>query len=146
MRLTATPEVPKSYNNFLAELKDRIRHAQLRAALSVNRELVLLYWSIGRDMQVRQKDQGWGAKVIDRPAVDLRKPFPEMTGFSPRNLKCMRAFAEAWPDEAIVQATLAQLGIRFHRFELLLGRGSNVVWERKILDASEVGRVPDPAR
>jgi predicted nuclease of restriction endonuclease-like (RecB) superfamily len=85
--------LPKGYDTFLSELKDRIRHAQLRAALSVNRELVLLYWSIGRDILARQKDQGWGAKVIERLAADLRKAFPEMGGFSPRNLKYMRAFA-----------------------------------------------------
>ncbi|HTV56263.1 MAG TPA: PDDEXK nuclease domain-containing protein [Terriglobia bacterium] len=109
MTLTATPPVPKGYSSFLAQLRERIRHAQLRAALSVNRELVLLYWSIGRDILSRQRDQGWGAKVIDRLAADLRKAFPEMTGFSPRNLKYMRAFAEGWPNEAIVQATLAQI-------------------------------------
>ncbi|MGH9444669.1 MAG: PDDEXK nuclease domain-containing protein [Terriglobia bacterium] len=103
------PTAPKGYDSFLTELKDRIRHAQLRAALSVNRELVLLHWSIGRDILTRQKDQGWGAKVIDRLAADLRKAFPEMTGFSPRNLKYMRAFAEAWPDEAIVQQLVAQI-------------------------------------
>jgi predicted nuclease of restriction endonuclease-like (RecB) superfamily len=104
-----TTAIPKGYDKFLAELKDRIRHAQLRAALSVNRELVLLYWSVGRDILARQKDRGWGAKVIDRLAADLRKAFPEMTGFSPRNLKYMRAFAEAWPDEAIVQQLVAQI-------------------------------------
>ncbi len=103
------PVLPKGYDSFLTELKNRIRHAQLRAALSVNRELVLLYRSIGTDILLRQKDQGWGAKVIDRLAGDLRKAFPEMTGFSPRNLKYMRAFAEAWPNEAIVQQLVAQI-------------------------------------
>lgn len=101
--------VPKGYESFLKELKNRIQHAQLRAALSVNRELVLLYWSIGKDILTRQKEQGWGAKVIDRLAADLRKAFPEMTGFSPRNLKYMRAFAEAWPEEPIVQQLVAQI-------------------------------------
>ncbi len=100
---------PKGYDSFFKELKDRIQHAQLRAALSVNRELVLLYWSIGKDILTRQKEQGWGAKVIDRLAADLRKAFPHMTGFSPRNLKYMRAFAEAWPEEPIVQQLVAQI-------------------------------------
>jgi predicted nuclease of restriction endonuclease-like (RecB) superfamily len=109
MMSNLTTAVPKGYDKFLTKLKDRIRHTQLRAALSVNRELVLLYWSIGRDILARQKDQGWGAKVIDRLAGDLRKAFPEMSGFSPRNLKYMRAFAEAWPDEAIVQQLVAQI-------------------------------------
>jgi predicted nuclease of restriction endonuclease-like (RecB) superfamily len=97
------------YASLLRDLKRRIRAAQLRAALSVNRELVLLYWSIGRDILMRQKEQGWGAKVIDRLAEDLRKAFPEMTGFSPRNLKYMRAFAGAWPEEPIVQQLVAQI-------------------------------------
>jgi predicted nuclease of restriction endonuclease-like (RecB) superfamily len=110
--------VPKGYDSFLSELKNRIRHAQLRAALSVNRGLVLLYWSIGRDILARQKEQGWGAKVIDRLAADLRKAFPEMAGFSPRNLKYMRTFAEAWTDEGFVQQVAAQIPW-FHNCVLL---------------------------
>jgi len=70
---------------------------------------VLLYWRIGRDILVRQKKEGWGARVIDRLSADLRAAFPEMQGFSPRNLKYMRAFAEAWSDEQIVQQAVAQL-------------------------------------
>src|SRR6516162_6484192 len=101
--------LPEGYEPFLKELKERIRTAQVGAALAVNRELVLLYWSIGRDILTRQKQHGWGAKIIDRLAADLHKAFPEMTGLSPRNLKYMRAFAEAWPDEQIVQVPLAQI-------------------------------------
>lgn len=97
--------------------------AQLRAVLAVNRELISLYWGIGRDILTRQKDQGWGAKVIDQLAADLRKAFPEMTGFSPRNLKYMRAFADAWPDEAIVQQLAAQIPW-FHNC-VLLGQVKN---------------------
>ncbi|MCL5671406.1 MAG: PDDEXK nuclease domain-containing protein [Acidobacteria bacterium] len=97
------------YESLLRDLRRRIQAAQLGAALSVNRELVLLYWSIGRDILTRQKQQGWGSKVIDRLAEDLRKAFPEMTGFSPRNLKYMRAFAGAWPEEPIVQQLVAQI-------------------------------------
>lgn len=98
--------VPKDYEKLLGELKDRIRTAQLRAAISVNRELVLLYWQIGRDILTRQKQHGWGAKVIEQLASDLRREFPRMEGFSPRNLKYMRAFAQAWPEEPIVQECL----------------------------------------
>jgi len=100
---------PETYPAFLADLKQRIRNARLQASLSVNRELVVLYWSIGRDILIRQQNQGWGAKVIDRLAADLRRAFPEMTGFSARSLKYMRAFAEAWPQEQIVQQVAAQL-------------------------------------
>ena len=106
---TDPPKPPESYPELLAELKHRIQSARLRAALSVNRELILLYWSIGRDILARQRAEGWGTKVIDRLAVDLRRAFREMTGISARNLKYMRAFAEAWAEEEFVQAVLAQI-------------------------------------
>lgn len=114
-KLTAPPA---GYADWLAELKTRIHTAQQRAALAVNRELVLLYWQIGRDILTRQAEQGWGAKVIERLSQDLRAAFPQMQGFSPRNLKYMRAFAEAWPDEPFVQEVLAQLPW-YHQLALL---------------------------
>lgn len=100
---------PTGYTDWLAELKTRIHSAQQRAALAVNRELVLLYWQIGRDILERQEREGWGSKVIDRLAHDLRTAFPDMKGFSPRNLKYMRAFAQAWPVSEFVQQAAAQL-------------------------------------
>jgi predicted nuclease of restriction endonuclease-like (RecB) superfamily len=106
------PEIvplPADYAAWLAELKTRIHVAQQRASLAVNRELVLLYWQIGRDILARQDREGWGSKVIGRLAQDLRNAFPDMKGFSPRNLKYMRAFAEAWPDAGFVQQAAAQL-------------------------------------
>ncbi|MER9548346.1 PDDEXK nuclease domain-containing protein [Mesorhizobium sp. M0322] len=105
-----SPASPKDgYASLLSELKERIRTARLRAALSVNQELILLYWSIGRDILTRQSDAGWGARIIDRLAADLRRDFPEMTGLSSRNLKYMRAFAEAFPEREIVQQVVARL-------------------------------------
>ena len=101
--------LPEGYEQFLGVLRGRIQQAQLRAAISVNRELVLLYWGLGKDILARQGEQGWGAKVIDRLAADLKRSFPEMAGFSPRNLKYMRAFAEVWPEEPIVQQLAAQI-------------------------------------
>jgi predicted nuclease of restriction endonuclease-like (RecB) superfamily len=107
-----------AYKALLADLKRRIQEAQVRAGLAVNRELVLLYWSIGREILVRQEREGWGAKVIDSLARDLHQSFPEMKGLSPRNLKYMRAFAEAWPEESIVQQAAAQIPW-FHNCTLL---------------------------
>lgn len=109
---------PDGYSDWLADLKGRIHSAQQRATLAVNRELVLLYWQIGNDILTRQAQQGWGAKVIERLAQDLRTAFPDMKGFSPRNLKYMRAFAEAWPDAEFVQGVLAQLPW-YHQLALL---------------------------
>lgn len=100
---------PKSYQALLARLKEQIRTAQVRASLAVNRELVLLYWGIGKEILERQDKEGWGSKVIDRLAKDLRSEFPSMQGLSPRNLKYMRALAEAWPDGSIVQQAVAQI-------------------------------------
>jgi predicted nuclease of restriction endonuclease-like (RecB) superfamily len=97
------------YFELLDELKARIRTARVRAASTVNQELILLYWSIGCDILMRQKTEGWGTRVIDRLSADLRRHFPEMTGLSARNLKYMRAFAEAYPDRPIVQQVVAQL-------------------------------------
>jgi predicted nuclease of restriction endonuclease-like (RecB) superfamily len=110
--------LPEGYEALLVELKERIRTAQLRASVAVNRELILLYWQTGRDILVRQQEHGWGAKVIDRLSQDLRREFPGVEGFSPRNLKYMRAFARAWPDESIVQEALAQI-TWYHNLALL---------------------------
>ena len=97
------------YTAWVTELKQRIQSAQQRASLSVNLELVLLYWQIGRDILARQQAQGWGAKVIDQLAKDLTAAFPDMKGFSRRNLLYMRSFAEQWPDAEFVQQAVAQI-------------------------------------
>ncbi|MCO7513661.1 PDDEXK nuclease domain-containing protein [Pseudomonas guariconensis] len=100
---------PEGYSDWLADLKTRIHNAQQRASLAVNHELISLYWHLGRGIIERQKAQRWGAKVIERLAYDLKTAFPSMKGFSRANLMYMRAFADAWPDEAIVQQVVGQL-------------------------------------
>ncbi len=132
------------YAALLADLKRRIRSARLRAALAVNQELVLLYWGIGRDILTRQSAEGWGSRVIDRLAADLRRDFPEMTGLSGRNLKYMRSFAEAYPDREIVQQVVAQLpwghnvrlveGVKDHAQRLWYARQAvEHGWSRNVL-------------
>jgi predicted nuclease of restriction endonuclease-like (RecB) superfamily len=103
-----TPDA-QTYAALLATIKERIQRAQVRAAVAVNQELVLLYWGIGREILARQQEEGWGKNIIPRLAKDLKAQFPAMKGLSPRNLGYMKAFAEAWPEEAILQATLAKL-------------------------------------
>lgn len=107
--MTEPTKLVVNYANWLADLKQRIQSAQLRATLSVNRELVLLYWQIGHDILERQQAQGWGAKVIDQLAKDLTIAFPDMKGFSRRNLLYMRSFAEKWPGLEFVQQAVAQI-------------------------------------
>ncbi|HEY9713799.1 MAG TPA: PDDEXK nuclease domain-containing protein [Chroococcales cyanobacterium] len=102
-------EISKSYATLLSELKDQIQNAQVQAALSVNRELIILYWQIGNGILQRQQVEGWGSKIIDQLSHDLRKEFPHMKGFSPRNLKYMRALADAYPNLEFVQQAVAQI-------------------------------------
>ena len=68
--------MPPVYDRFLQELKERIRSAQVRAVLTVNRDLILLYWSIGHDILVRQKKEGWGARIIDRLSEESGQSLP----------------------------------------------------------------------
>ena len=98
-----------SYEDVLRLLTERVRAAQLKAALAVNRELVSLYWEIGREILVRQTESGWGAKLIDRLSADLRATFPEVKGFSVRNLKYMRSFAAAWPEQEVMERAPARI-------------------------------------
>lgn len=107
--LEPSHSIPAGYKEFLEEIRTRIRDAQVRASLSVNKELVLLYWSIGKSILDKQALQGWGSKIIDRMAQDLTASFPGVSGFSIRNLKYMRKLAEVYPDSQFVQAVLAQL-------------------------------------
>lgn len=107
--MTDVAVLPADYANWLASLKQRIVVTQQGAVLAVNRELVLLYWQIGRGILERQQAQGWGAKVIDQLALDLTAAFPDMKGFSRRNLLYMRSFAEEWPDVEFVQQAVALL-------------------------------------
>jgi len=109
---------PETYDDFLNTLKKRIRGAQVRAAVAINQELIQLYWQIGQDLLSRQKQQRWGAKVVERLAQDLKREFPDMKGFSRSNLMYMRAFAEAYPDLVIVQRCVGQLPWR-HNIALL---------------------------
>jgi predicted nuclease of restriction endonuclease-like (RecB) superfamily len=105
----SAPSLPSDYPQFLTGLKAHIRETQVRAALAVNSELVQLYWRIGRSILLQEQQQGWGAEVVVRLAQDLRQDFPTLTGFSPRNMRYMKAFAEAWPDEVILQQLVAKI-------------------------------------
>ena len=94
------------YLEIVKSIRDEIKVAQYKAAVSVNRELIMLYYNIGR---VINEHKSWGNKFIDNLAADIKLSFPSATGYSVRNLKYMAKFAELYPDEEIVQATLAQI-------------------------------------
>lgn len=121
--------LPDDYAETLGEIKRRVQEERLRVVMAANSAMILLYWDVGQLILERQARTGWGAKVIDRLAGDLRQSFPDMRGFSPRNLKYMRALAAAWPDRSIVQGPLAQLPW-YHNIALIerLGDAESRLW------------------
>ncbi len=98
-----------NYADFLNGLKQRIRSAQVKAALAVNKELILLYWQIGCEILARQEEESWGSKVIERLAKDLKREFPDIKGFSRTNLLYMRAFAKTYPEEEFIHQLGGQI-------------------------------------
>jgi predicted nuclease of restriction endonuclease-like (RecB) superfamily len=136
-------QVPhKDYQKILNDLKEKIRRSRLKAAMVVNHELLKIYWEIGNTILTQQKIEGWGAKIIDRLATDLKGEFPDFRGFSLRNLKYMRAFAEAYPDFLIVQVPLAQSEeINDPRDEFVQVPLAQITWYHHI---TLLGKVKDP--
>ena len=102
-------DVPDKYLDMRDTIIAKIKESRVRFAVQVNSGMIALYWDIGNEILRRQKNEGWGAKVIDRLSKDLKETYPDMSGFSPRNLKYMRKFAEYWPDISIVQRVVAQI-------------------------------------
>jgi predicted nuclease of restriction endonuclease-like (RecB) superfamily len=101
---SAAVRLPMGYPEFLEDVKSRIRAAQVKAALSANRELILLYWDLGKSIVDRQRNEGWGKAVVDRLAHDLQTAFPGVGGFSPENVRRMRAFYLAYTEGAAIQS------------------------------------------
>jgi hypothetical protein len=120
---SGAPDAPppaqlRGYEEFLGAIKERVSVARQRAVAPRIRKLLRGYWEIGAEILRRQQQEGWGAKVIDRLAADLRIEFPGLKGCSPRSLMYMRAFATAWPEGAFVQGGLAQISW-YHHLALL---------------------------
>ena len=104
------------YLNIVESIKQDIRTAQYRATVSVNRELLVLYHSIG---EVINEHKTWGNKFVENLAADIKISFPDATGYSVRNLKYMAKFALRFPDKEIVQAPLAQFPFRENAVQTL---------------------------
>ena len=107
-------DLTKSYLEVLSSLKDKIRLAKQRASLAVNAELIAIYWEIGNTILEQQKVEGWGAKIISQLARDLKMEFPDMKGFSERNLVYMQTFAAAYPWNQFTQPVVAQIPWTHH--------------------------------
>ena len=99
----------QNYAHLIQALKQEIGQARIRAHLAVNKEMIMLYWNIGKKILERQTDEGWGTKVIESISNDLRKEFPEMKGLSARNLLYMQTFAATYPSSEITQHPVAQI-------------------------------------
>ncbi len=95
------------YTSFIAFLKDKIRSAQIKGAIAVNKELIKLYWDIGKEISEKQEKEGWGSNVLEKVAKDLQNEFPGVEGFSRRNMFRMKALYQAY---AKVPQAVAQLG------------------------------------
>ena len=102
-------EMSDTYLNFIDKIKCEIEKQRFSVVLSANASMICLYWNIGKAILNKQTEEGWGSKVIDRMSKDLKDAFPDMSGFSPRNIKYMRKFAEIWEDYEFVQRTVAQI-------------------------------------
>ncbi len=126
------------YQNWALLISEKIKQAHTRAALKVNDEMLQLYWEIGNSILLIQKEKGWGSKVIDYLSSDIAKVFPESNGFSVRNLKYMKAFAEAYPDFPIMQVPLAQFTSEFVQVPL-----AQITWYHHI---SLISKVKDPIK
>ena len=111
-------EMGDDYLSFIEEIKNEIQNQRISVVLNANSSMICLYWKIGKAILQKQEEEGWGAKVIDRMAKDLKEAFPDMSGFSPRNIKYMRKFAECWTDFSIVQQVVAQIPWRTNRMLL----------------------------
>ena len=102
-------EAPEGYFDMRDVIIAKIKESRVRIAIQVNSGMVELYWNIGNEILLRQNNEGWGTKVIDRLSKDLKETFPDMSGFSPRNLGSMKKFAASWTDFAILQQVVAKI-------------------------------------
>lgn len=136
MTKSKTSLLPPNYLEFLAEIKERIRTAQVRAMLAANRELIALYWDIGKAIVERQKTEGWGRAVVERLAADLQAEFPGIAGFSPLNVWRMRAFYLAWSEESENLSQAVTESERQKLAQLVTGIpwGHNIILIQKIKD------------
>lgn len=148
----ARSTMPEWYPELLATVSKHVVTGHRRAVRAANTELLASYWRIGKEILDRQQAEGWGAKVIDRLSADLKRQLPDARGFSPRNLKYMRAFAAAWPDREIVQRSAAQLPWRHHQVlldkldnaelrEWYAAAASDAGWSRDVLVLQIEGRL-----
>ncbi|MFA4911372.1 MAG: DUF1016 N-terminal domain-containing protein [Desulfobacteria bacterium] len=130
------------YGNLLSDIKTRIRQAQVKATLSANSEMILMYWDIGRMIQERQDHEGWGTAVIPRLARDIRNELPEEKGFSERNIKRMLRFYREYPNilpimpQAVDQLPVNEHSVILQRLVAQIPWGHNILLMERVKDLS----------
>jgi len=131
--------LPEGYPALLHDIKERIRNAQIKAALAVNSELIALYWHIGQDIVERQERDGWGTHVIERLAKDLQAAFPAVQGFSRSNIWRMRAFFLAYTQQLtnLAQPVRDLDGVHLPPPMAEIPWGHNVILIQKVKDPVE---------
>jgi len=102
-------EMDTAYFELRNAIIGRVKSTRLNFIIQANQSMIELYWNIGNDILKKQEAEGWGARVIDRLSADLREEFPEMGGFSTRNLRNMKKFAQEWSGDSIWQQAVAKL-------------------------------------
>lgn len=139
------------YGELLGEIKNRIRQAQVKAVLSVNAEMILLYWDVGRMIHLRQQQEGWGAGVIPRLSRDIRNELPELKGFSERNIGSMIRFAREYDASVILQQAVAKLPVPTNDTENLVQTGAPTIvqellaripWGHNVLLMEKIKELP----
>jgi predicted nuclease of restriction endonuclease-like (RecB) superfamily len=120
------------YEKFLTNLKARIQQARISAAHSINRELILLYWDVGKGIVEKQQELGWGEAVVESVSADLQREFPHLTGLSPRNLRDMKRLYLTYTDEAIWRQAVAKLAEK-NLTEFLRQLVAKIPWGHNIL-------------
>jgi len=131
------------YSSLLNEIKVRIRQAQIRAAVSANAEMILMYWDIGRMIHQRQQMEGWGAGIIPRLVRDIRNELPEVKGFSERNIGYMVRFFREYADPPILQQAVAKLGGSLTEDEALFQTGQKTAPKGNHLNLQQyVAKIP----
>ena len=99
----------EEYNNFVVEIKNKIKDSQYEAMKAVNKVLISLYWGIGKEIYNQQQEKGWGKSIVELLAQEIKKDFPDTQGFSPRNLWNMRNFYIEYKDNEILQPLVAEI-------------------------------------
>jgi hypothetical protein len=137
------------YRQFIEDLKARVTAARISAARAVNRDLVLLYWDIGRTIVEKQQTLGWGDSVVEMISADLRRAFPAMTGFSVANVWRMRQLYETYRSSEFLAQAVRELGPtpdgskeNEYLAQAVRDLAVSVPWGHQVL---LLGRIKDPA-